>query len=403
MNSKQDGFSQIPKYAPLLCAILGPIIPIVMLVDSTEYLGRVNDYSEYFTASWMVNHGLGGQVYDLKNFARIQLQLFPELNTRIVGFYLTPLALPMVVLLSIVPISFAYNFWISVLVLSILVSVFFLSKILKLSFDKTLMLWAFISLFGPVYESLRLGQIGPLLLLSYIIALLYSIKKKEILCGLFLAPFLAKPHLLFPLVFMNMGGKRYRSLTSLGVLAVVLLIVSMILVGVEGWQNYFELLKTDFLAKDHFTPTVRDQLRMLFPQVPIVLSQVSMVLYAVLMGGLFFLGRKLQKRDDFVFLAAIVVMPVALIFSPYVQFYDWLLIIPSVSILFVKGYSEKINKAVIRILFVCLAVLFLPFSALIHYYYLLAGGVINPSFIVGLFYSIVAIMVVLKTDSDPGT
>ena len=369
-----------------------------MLVGSTEYLGRVNDYSQYFTASWMVNHGLGGQVYELNVFASKQLELFPELNSRVVGFYLTPLALPVVSLLSFVPIGLAYGFWIALLVLSVIVSVLLLSKMFQLTADKTLMLWAFVSLLGPVYESLRLGQIGPFLLVSYLLALLFAVKGKNLLYGIFLAPFLAKPHLLLPLVFLHLGGKRNSPLFSLGVVASILLVVSLCLIGFEGWRNYFTLLDSDFMAKAHFTPTVRDQLRLIFPRASFVISQLSLVLYVILLGLFYTLGRRIKGRDDFVFLTALLAIPAALIFSPYVQFYDWLLIIPSVVIFFIKGYSEIINKTVIRILFVCFAVLFLPFSALIHYYYLLAGGVINSSFIVGLFYFIVVLMTVLKVN-----
>lgn len=374
----------IKRYLPIFYAVLAPVIPGIMLFGSFKYLSKFSDFPEYYTVSWMVTHGCGADIYNLSRYELAQNQFFPQMSERIVGFYLAPMAVPLLLPVHLLPLQHSFFLWFVFLFVCLLVSIFLLVKGLKLSFKSALMIWAFICISGPAFESLRIGQIGPVLLLSYSAFILCERLNRPWLSAIALLPFLCKPHLLLPQVAFLAGGRRYRELIVLLSMAVVLLLSAFYMIGFEGLNSYYNHVQTNLIVKEHITPTLRDQIRLLFPAASSLMNALSLPVYLL---AILYLFRQARVAGDSIFERSILMsMPAALLFSPYVHVYDWLLLTPSVIVFFVKGYAEKLPRAAVIVLFLALAILFLPAFSFIHHYYLVKGGIINPFFWVGLYF-----------------
>lgn len=355
-----------------------------MLFGSFKYLSKFSDFPEYYTVSWMVTHGCGSDIYNLSRYELAQNQFFPQMSERIVGFYLAPMAAPMLLPVHLLPLQHSFFLWFVFLFVCLLVSIFLLVKGLKLSFKSALMIWAFICISGPAFESLRIGQIAPVLLLGYSAFILCQGLNRPWLSGLVLLPFLCKPHLLLPQIAFLAGGRRYRELIVLLAMAVVLLGGAFYMIGFEGLNSYYGHVQTNLIVQEHITPTLRDQIRLLFPAASSLMNALSLPVYLLV---LLYLFRQARAASDNLFERSILMsMPTALLFSPYVHVYDWLLLTPSVIVFFVKGYAEKLPRPAVIVLFLVLAILFLPAFSFIHHYYLVKGGIINPFFWVGLYF-----------------
>lgn len=355
-----------------------------MLFGSFKYLSKFSDFPEYYTVSWMVTHGCGSDIYNLSRYELAQNQFFPQMSERIVGFYLAPMAVPMLLPVHLLPLQYSFFLWFVFLFVCLLVSIFLLVKGLKLSFKSALMIWAFICISGPAFESLRIGQIAPVLLLGYSAFILCQGLNRPWLSAIALLPFLCKPHLLLPQIAFLAGGRRYRELIVLVSMAVVLLGGAFYMIGFEGLNSYYGHVQTNLIVKEHITPTLRDQIRLLFPAASSLMNALSLPVYLLV---LLYLFRQARAASDNLFERSILMsMPAALLFSPYVHVYDWLLLTPSVIVFFVKGYAEKLPRPAVIFLFLALAVLFLPAFSFIHHYYLVKGGVINVFFWVGLYF-----------------
>lgn len=287
----------------------------------------------------MVTHGCGADIYNLSRYEMAQNQFFPQMSERIVGFYLAPMAVPMLLPVHLLPLQHSFFLWFVFLLICTLASIFLLVKGLQLSLKSALMIWAFICINGPVFESLRIGQIGPVLLLSYSAFILCERLNRPWLSAIALLPFLCKPHLLLPQIAFLAGGRRYRELIVLVSMALVLLLGAFYMIGFEGLNSYYGHVQTNLIVQEHITPTLRDQVRLLFPAASSLMNTLSLPVYLLV---LLYLFRQARVAGDSIFERSILVsMPAALLFSPYVHVYDWLLLTPSVIVFFCKRLCRK--------------------------------------------------------------
>ncbi len=370
----------------------------MMLLDSYNFRAKVSDFPEYYTAAWMVVHGEGSGLYDLGIFAARQFQLFPEMAERTVGFYLVPQAVLFVLPFCAVPKETGYIVWLVLSICALAGACYLLYRLLSLSPRFGLMLWSIVAVSGPAYEALRLGQISPILLLSYSASLSLIRGNRPLLAALTLLPLMAKPQLLIPACSILLGGKKYRLLAYLFVFFVVLTVVSFFLVGEQGCFNYFQHIQGNIIHKEHFTPTLRDQIRMITGSDNPWITQFSYIVYGLGLSLLYLISRhRRQATFDLLLLFA---MPFALLYSPYAQVYDWVLIIPSVAFFYKSGFADRLPDQPVVLLFVLLSIYLMPFSVFIHYYYLNKGGVFNPFFLVGFYFFALVLWSYLKKESD---
>ena len=122
----------VTKYLPLFFAVLAPVIPALMLLDAFRFRARVSDYPEYYTAACMLVNGEGSNIYDLAAFGARQSELFPDMTERVVGFYLVPQAVPMILPFSALPAQQGFLFWFAFSLAAFVAACLVISKLLSL-------------------------------------------------------------------------------------------------------------------------------------------------------------------------------------------------------------------------------------------------------------------------------
>lgn len=369
----------------VLFAVIAPIVPAIMLVQSGRSFTAVSDLPEYYAAARMIQRGRGADIYKLNRLGEEQERLFPGMNGRVVGLYVPPVAVPWLVPLAGVPEKAAAGFWMVLLLSATSGSLALLKQVFKLSGGQLLAVWAVVSVSGPLYEALRLGQLAPLLLLAFTLALLTLCRKRPLLSALALAFMLVKPHELLPFLAYAAGARRYRLLVNFLVLACVLALLSLLAVGWEGWSNYFQLMANSVAQSANMQPelgpTVRGQLLRLVPGRANEIFWLSAALALLSLGGNFAFGRLYCRYQHWLELGLVAAVPLGLVCSLHCHDYDLLLLIPSAVAALKLGLAESLPEWTKLAAILGTVLFLLPVYKFIHYDYLLGGAPMNPLFV----------------------
>jgi len=367
-------------------ALIAPVVPILMLAESWgRFRGKVSDFPEYYAASWLCLHGQGIDLYQLDRLGVVQHQLFPGLAREVVSFLLTPPAVLVLAPLSLLPPDLALVAWHLFMGVLLVFSVLILAKMFKLSRKAVLYTIAVVSVSGAVFECLKLGQIAPLLLLAYSVGLFCESSGRPVLSGLAYSLLLIKPQFLLPVLVASMAGKRYRCLTALVISVLFMMAVSLLLLGIAGWQKYFELTKAALarpeLVATGINATLRGQLLRFWGSESLMVEPLFWLIWAlsILLLYLAFRGRRRER-------AILLSMPVAFLLAPYAQSYDLILLLPSILCFVQSRLYRSLPVWIVLPYLVACTVLLLPFHSFYHYGYLLPGGSVNLAFFLVLAY-----------------
>ncbi len=369
----------------VLFAVVAPIIPIVMIVASQLSFGQVNDLPQYFAAGKLIVEGKGALVYSLRDLFAAEQHWFPSLGERGIGLFLAPCGLPFLVPVSFLPVSAAPAVWTLALAGSLIGGLLVVRRLFGLSLTGMLWLFAVVSLCGPAYESLRIGQPAPFLFLALAAALVAWRDGRTVVGSLFLAVLLLKPQELLPFMIYAAGARRYRGVLLVSGFGVILSLLAFLLIGPVGFANYFQLLSDPSnlsLMQPELNPTWRGQLLRL-PGLPSsVANLVGVFVVALTCVFLFALGRRMSGCKDWLEAGIIVSMPLGLVTALHCHIYDLLLMIPSLVALTRSRLVAVLPSWLTLVGFAAMAPFLLPFYVNVQYNYLLKDGVVNPHFIV---------------------
>ncbi|MCA9801942.1 MAG: DUF2029 domain-containing protein [Cyanobacteria bacterium HKST-UBA02] len=367
-------------------AAIAPVVPILMLAESWgRFRGKVSDFPEYYTASWLCLHGQAIDLYQLDRLGAVQHQLFPGLARDVVLFLLPPPAVLFVTPLSLLPPDVAFVAWLLFIAFMLALALLVLAKMFQLSSKAVLYTIAVMSVSGAVFECLKLGQIAPLLLLAYSLGLFCESSGRPVLSGLAYSLLLIKPQFLLPVLVAGMAGKRYRCLTALFLSALFMTAVSLLLLGIAGWQKYFELTKAALarpeLVATGINATLRGQLLRFWGSESLIVEPLFWLIWAlsILLLYLALRGRRPER-------AILISMPVAFLLAPYAQSYDLILLLPSILCFVKHRLYRSLPVWIVMPYLVACAFLLLPFHSFYHYGYLLPGGSVNLAFYLVLVY-----------------
>lgn len=369
---------------PGLFAVLAPIIPLFLMISSQAFFAQVNDFPEFYAAVKMFIDGRGPVVYVPKDMFGAQSTYFPAIPYGTTHFLVTPLALPLMIPVALIPLAQAPYIWTGALLLSIAGAIAVLRKAYKLDAVATLWLIAVMSVYGPVYETIRIGQLAPFLLL-FMSGAIWALKANKpvvfAVCASFL---LGKPQYLAPFIVFMIGAGKWRPVAYLAACAVVLGSISLAVMGISGIEAYLRLssetMRNITMLHAHINPTLRGQLFLLFPGIESIIPTISLSVFAVAMTLVFLMGRAFKDAKNWVDVALIVALPLGSVFAVYMQFYDLVLLVPAVlSVLKTRLMRGTPDWASILWL-IAAGPFFLPFSIYIHYGFLLKYQKINPFF-----------------------
>lgn len=348
--------------------------------------------------------GRGAGIYDLALLGAAQHELFPDMGQRVVGLYVPPFAAPLLAPVGWLPAGAADAFWTSALVLALVLSLFVLRAAFRLSVVQTLWLFAVLSLSGPAFESVRIGQLAPLLLLALSGALLALKADRPFLSGFLLGVLLLKPQQLAPLVAYWLGCRRCRPLIGLVASGIVLVVLSLLLLGSAGYDNYWRLVSGSvehtFSMQPEVNPTVRGQLLRFFPYAKGAITLLAGAISIFSLAGILALGAHLRKASWWLEGGLIAAVPLGLVTSLHCHDYDLMLLVPTVAALVERSAGLKLPVWLPPAGVIVLTPYLLPLYTVVHNDYLLqGGGIVNPLFVCLLVAACTLLALTLKEAS----
>lgn len=378
---------------PSLFAAVAILVPGYLVIMSVAAaFGKVSDLPQYYAAGWMFINQQGSQVYDMEKLFAAQRQLFPMLDPeRIgIGLFLPPLAVPMLIPIALMPLSIAPFLWLAVLTACVVASLLLLRRHFKLTLVQFIWMVALVSLSGACYDSLRIGQLSPILLVSLCATVWALRREQDVLAGLLLTAFWLKPQYIIPLGALIVGATRVPTAIFIAIGGLGLAALAAGMMGLDSFSQYIELVKAPSslpFMQPELNPTVRGQLLRLGCPVQLASGIGSIIMCASIAFALV-LGWRLRARCDWFERACIAVVPLMLVTALHCHEYDLLLLVPAVVALLKSDLVKHIPMPAQIAALVMLIPLLLPTYLDIHYKYMLKGGLYNPYFFILAIYSL---------------
>lgn len=368
-------------------------VPVIVLPLAVLTFAAVNDLPEYYAGASLISKGQGANIYQLERLGDEEQIIFPAMKGRLVGLFIPPFSVPLLMPVLLMPANVAPVLWTAFLSACALGACFVLRRTFVLSNLATLWLLAIMCLSGPLYESLRIGQLAPVLLLAFSFSILKMKQGRDISAGLWLSLLLLKPQELLPIMLYLLGGSKWKVIGATVAVGAVLALVSLALVGVDGWRHYFQLVGDVKLNTQYMQPelsaTVRGQLLRLSGAQGDLANLFSLIALAIGSGFILFCGKMLKGNlQGLLFIA----VPLGLVTALHCHDYDLLLLAPSIVSLVRYEPASKIPAPITLLAVGAGGVFMVPIYVMIHYQYLLEGGTINPGFI-ALFIGSIALAI----------
>ena len=381
-SAKAKRVALIENIIATLFAVIGVGVLCTLIYLSLPAFGGISDLPEYYAPAKLILEGHGPDGYTLKGLEEAQHRLYPSMGQRIVPLFVPPQGLALLTPIAVVPPEVMRHVWKFLLAACLAVAIFLLKKTFSLNYKQTCYLLAAIGLSDAAYNSLRIDQLAPILLLSYIGAIYCLEKKQDVGAGLFLALFVLKPQQLLPFLAYLAGAKRLKALAVCAAVFALLSIIAFAQMGTVGISNYMALVSAPSSVpymQPELNPTIRGQLLRLFPQSATTIFTVTSALYLATIALGAFVGWKFRNRDNALRIGAVGFTPLALVASMHCHTYDLLLLVPTIIMIFNDsvipfGQIWKLAVMLGTIVFV------LPMSIEIQHNYLLKGGQLNPWF-----------------------
>ncbi len=387
---KAERTARIENIIATLFAILGVGALCALTYLSLPAFGGISDLPEYYAPAKLIFEGKGALGYTLEGLAEAQHRLFPSMAERVVPLFVPPQGLTLLSPIGLIQPDVIRFLWKTLLVLSLGASIFLLKKTFSLGYKQTCYLIAAVTLSDAAYNSLRIDQLAPILLLSYISTICCLNKKQDISAGLWLSLIVLKPQQFLPFLAYLAGTKRFKPLlVCLGVFA-ALSIIAFVQIGQTGLANYATLVSAPTslaYMQPELTPTFRGQLMRLFPTASPSIFTITSALYLATIAFSMFVGWKFRDHPKSLLVGVLAIMPLALVASLHCHTYDLLLLVPTIILIFNDalvpfGPVWKLAVLLGAIIFV------LPVSVEIQYDYLLKGGQYNPWFFLLVPFSV---------------
>ena len=392
-------------FFPCLFALTSIGIMSFIMVASAPTALKVSDGPQYYGISKMLADGKGSRVYAQPDYSDVTAECFPELKGRKRETFLAPFSLPWLWPLQLVPANIFIATWTLFLGATLFVSLLMLAQTFNLRIGQTAWFCAFLYLSGSAYESLRIGQLAPLLILSFSSALFFAKKENWWLVGIALSLLILKPQELLPIAVALLAGGRWKWIPAFAICGLVLLGLSYLMIGPEGYAGYSEIMRDIYNNHNslhtELAPTIRGQLLLLFPQFVGPITTITSLINLAGIALIALWSRKLKDSPNWMEYTFFAALPFACVTALYWHSYDLLLLMPVFAIAMKDSLYKEIPAWSYLILIPLAAIFFLPSYIFVHYNYLLEGGKINPFFLAMLIFSAICIYIpVSKEEVD---
>ncbi|HEY9713405.1 MAG TPA: hypothetical protein V6C72_08035, partial [Chroococcales cyanobacterium] len=93
----------IKTLIPGLFALTAIAVTGWFVVAAFGSFGEISDLPEYYAPARMVLSGQGRDIYDLDKLGKVEQQIFPVMKDRVIGLYIPPQGMVMLVPLALLP------------------------------------------------------------------------------------------------------------------------------------------------------------------------------------------------------------------------------------------------------------------------------------------------------------
>ncbi|HEY9784345.1 MAG TPA: glycosyltransferase family 87 protein, partial [Candidatus Obscuribacterales bacterium] len=347
-----------------------------------------SDFPEYYAPARLIVEGRGADGYVLSALGSKQHDLYPLMGERIVPLFVPPPGLILLAPLGLFPHTVAPILWRLLLLVCLIGALIVLKRDYRLNLKETSYFTAATFLSGAAFESLRIDQLAPIILLLFCLSLQYFRADRPMVAGVLLSVLVFKPQHLLPFVAALAGGRRWKTLLALAATVGALSLISLIVLGAAGIQNYLDLVKAPEVAhymQAQLGANVRGQLLRLMPDATGLIWTISGItmLAGVILS--FVMGRLMSAKEHFVEWMVLLTVPLGLLISPHCHNYDHLLLLPPILFIF-KNVVRPFGEIYKTLVMLCGLIFVVPFSIFIHYFYILPGGLLNPYFFALLLF-----------------
>ncbi len=387
----------------IVCAVSAVCISGYVLYLGRQYVAQFTDIGQfYMNAKMMLDHDCSLLYKTLLIDGHDSWKLFPE-NNRRVFTYLPPFSMPLLLPLGFVPKQLVIEVFTAFLFICIASGIALLIKLFRLDVKQSCALIGVSALSAPVYESLRIGQLGPIMFLSLVLSMVALKRNKPFLAGAAMIGMLFKPQELAPYALFLLGARRYKPIITLSIAAAILCGISYTLIGADGFKDYAELLsamRSNATMSAEITPTIRGQLLKLFPSFADGIGLIGTVIMLIGWCAIYLIGRSLKDSPEWLEDGLAAYMPFAIVTAMYWHYYDMLVLMPALIALGTRKYWAQFPSICRAILLMGALFFLLPLYIFVHYYYVLGmNGPINPMFWTLLSFSICCLCAVLWKDA----
>ena len=365
-------------------------VSIAILIGSAQQkLLRNADFTGFYTAFFMVRHGVKGELYDLNLQTHYQQEIIKGSNGRegMINYFNPPFVALFFSPLSVLNLDSAYIVW-TVGQLFLLSWLIYLLNILTSEWDRRerRLLFLTVLAYWPLGFTILLGQFSIFILIC-LIQMYISLKNANLhRAGIWFALLIVKPQtFLIPVVIVL--NKRYlRVALMIIIVCVGIVFSSSIFLGWEPWMQYGKFLPslTEYFGSYGFYPnteyTFRGVLSMIFGYVNRTLINTLsnfMLLLSMVISWFLWLRNISPEIPKFKLHFAFVIT-LSVFFSMHSYSYDCLVLILPVILFYdylrVNGYPRRVFS-----LFILGSPIFFTLDVFIKYTFI---NVVRPPVII---------------------
>lgn len=225
------------KFVTALCFIIF-LTGLIWTILTAKSFAPVADFKCFYTAGKIIAEGQGNRLYDEQTQAQRLLKVIPGH----VKFYFNPpiFALPFV-FLSYFPLMTAYWIWTVLSILALFTGIILFTSLPIIENDEKWLLGTAALAFEPTYHNLHWGNLSAFVLLLLALFFRDLLAGNNRRAGIWLALLMIKPELfLVSAVILSIKCKWNFLKGYLG-LGLILIILSMVIVGFEGFSEYMKI------------------------------------------------------------------------------------------------------------------------------------------------------------------
>jgi len=212
---------------------------IVYMATSTGLLDIIghpigNDFSLFYSTSHELLLGNYTGVYDVATLNAVEAEIFNDPNFPLLPFGYPPVYFLFIYLLATVPYLIALFLWWSITISTYLRIVY---KITPHPYTMGIVL-----AFPGTFQTFICGQNG-FISASLLGSGLLLLETNPVLAGVIMSLLIYKPHLGFLLAVALIAGRKWITLLSASLSAIILIVCTIALFGIESWRAFFETLQ----------------------------------------------------------------------------------------------------------------------------------------------------------------